>query len=203
MAKLILVRHGESLWNAIDLWTGLTDISLSEKGRDEARLAGSSLKDLKIDIAFTSVLRRAKETLDEIKKILNLDSLQVVENEALNEKNYGVFTGKNKWEVEKEVGKELFIQIRRGWNYQIPNGESLKDVYDRVIPYYQKEMLPKLKDGKNVLVVAHGNSLRALVKYLENITDKGVENLEIATGEIYIYDIGQDGNIISKEKRLS
>ena len=91
----------------------------------------------------------------------------------------------------------------RGWDYQIPNGESLKDVYNTTVTYYQKEILPKLKEGKNILIVAHGNSLRALVKYLENISDKDVENLEIATGEIYIYDIGQDGNIISKEKRLS
>lgn len=198
MANLILIRHGESEWNAKGVWTGLTDISLSKKGREEARLAGESLKNIKIDIAFTSALKRAKETLDEIKKVSNLGSLPTLENKALNERDYGEFTGKNKWEIEKKVGKDKFQKIRRGWNVPIKNGETLKDVYNRVVPYYQKEILPKLIMGKNILISAHGNSLRALVKYLENISDKGVENLEIATGEIYIYNIDNKGNIISK-----
>ena len=188
MAKLILVRHGESEWNAKGLWTGLTDIGLSEKGKEEAREAAKSLKNIRIDLAYTSVLIRANQTLEEIRKIVGLDNIIIVKDKALNEKDYGVFTGKNKWEVQKEYGEEKFRQIRRGWSYQIPNGESLKDVYNRTIPYYQKEILPKLKEGKNVLIVAHGNSLRALVKYLESISDKDVENLELATGEIYNYD---------------
>ncbi|MBI2028589.1 MAG: 2,3-diphosphoglycerate-dependent phosphoglycerate mutase [Candidatus Levybacteria bacterium] len=199
MANLILVRHGESLWNAKGVWTGLTDISLSEKGRQEARLAGKSLENIKIDLAFTSVLKRAKETLDEIRKVLNLNTLSSIEDEALNERDYGYLTGKNKWEIQKEVGKSEFQKIRRGWNMPIKNGESLKDVYNRVVPYYQNKILPKLKAGKNVLVVAHGNSLRALVKYLENISDKDVEKLEIATGEIYIYEIDATGEIVSKK----
>lgn len=203
MANLILVRHGQSLWNAKGLWTGLTDVSLSEKGIDESKLVGNSLKDIRIDIVFTSVLKRAKETLDEIKKKLGINSLPTIENQALNEKNYGVFTGKNKWEVKKEYGIEKFTQIRRGWSFQIPNGESLKDVYNRAVPYYQKEILPRLKEGKNVLVVAHGNSLRALVKYLENVSDHDIENLELATGEIYIYKVDENGKVISKEKLLS
>lgn len=200
MANLILIRHGESEWNAKGVWTGLTDISLSEKGKEEARLAGKSLENIKIDIAFTSVLKRAKETLDEIKKVLNLNSISTIESKALNERDYGYLTGKNKWEIEKEVGKEKFLEIRRGWNTPIKNGETLKNVFDRVVPYYQSDILPRLKEGKNVLVVAHGNSLRALVKYLENISDEGVENLEIATGEIYMYKIDINGVIISKKK---
>lgn len=198
VAKLILVRHGQSIWNAKGLWTGLIDIPLSGKGKEEAKLVGKSLKDIRIDVAFTSVLKRAKETLDEIKKTLNLNSLPIVENKALNEKDYGDFTGKNKWEVKKEYGEEKFRQIRRGWSYQISNGESLKDVYNRTVPYYQKEILPKLKEGKNVLVVAHGNSLRALVKHLENISDHDIENLELATGEIYAYNVDVGGNVVSK-----
>jgi|SRR3989344_1050931 len=200
MAKLILVRHGESEWNAKGLWTGLTDIGLSEKGKEEAREAAKSLKNIRIDLAYTSVLIRANQTLEEIRKIVGLDNIIIVKDKALNEKDYGVFTGKNKWEVQKEYGEEKFRQIRRGWSYQIPNGESLKDVYNRTIPYYQKEILPKLKEGKNVLIVAHGNSLRALVKYLESISDKDVENLELATGEIYNYDLSSDGLILSKQK---
>ena len=141
MAKLILVRHGESEWNAKGLWTGLTDISLSEKGKEESRLAGMALKNVKIDIAYTSSLIRAKQTLSEIRRVLGLDNLDVIENNALNEKNYGIFTGKNKWDIKRQYGEEKFRQIRRGWSFQIPNGESLKDVYNRVIPYYQKEIL--------------------------------------------------------------
>ncbi|OGH19768.1 MAG: hypothetical protein A3D74_02335 [Candidatus Levybacteria bacterium RIFCSPHIGHO2_02_FULL_37_13] len=200
MAHLILIRHGESLWNAKGVWTGLTDISLSEKGKEEARTAGASLKNTKIDIAFTSALKRAKETLSEIKKTLNLNSLPTIESKALNERDYGYLTGKNKWEIEKEVGDKMFLKIRRGWNTPIKNGETLKDVYERVVPYYQTVISPKLKDGKNVLIVAHGNSLRALVKYLENISDHGVETLEIATGEIYVYEANINGTIISKKK---
>ena len=198
MANLILVRHGESLWNKKGLWTGLTDIGLSPKGKEEARGAGQKLKSFSIDLAYISVLLRAKQTLDEIKAVLDLH-LPTFESAALNERDYGIFTGKNKWEIQKEVGDEEFQKIRRGWNVAIQNGESLKNVYNRSVPYYTTEILPKLKSGKNVLIVAHGNSLRALVKYLENLSDNEVENLEIATGEIYIYNISDKGGIISKE----
>lgn len=199
MTNLILVRHGESEWNAKGVWTGLTDISLSEKGRGEARTAGSLLKDVRIDIAYTSSLIRAIQTLDEIKKILGLNNLLTISNKALNERDYGQFTGKNKWEIEEEFGKEKFFEIRRSWDSPIPDGETLKDVYNRAVPYYKQEILPKLMNGKNVLISAHGNSLRALVKYLENISDDDISKLEIATGEIYVYEINNFGKIISKK----
>lgn len=199
MSYLILVRHGESEWNAKDLWTGWTDISLNDKGRQEAKDAAQKIKNTKIDIAFTSKLKRAKETLDIIKQELNLHNIETMEADALNEKNYGDFTGKNKFEIKNQVGDEEFLKIRRSWDYQIPNGESLKDVFNRVVPYYQNTILPYLKSEKNVLVAAHGNSLRALVKYLGNISDKDVETLEIATGEVYIYNINDEGIITSKE----
>lgn len=200
MVNLILVRHSESEWNRKGLWTGLTDIGLSKEGKEKARLAGEKLKGFSIDLAFTSVLIRAKQTLDEIKGILGLD-VPTFEDKALNERDYGIYTGKNKWEIKKEVGEEQFQEIRRGWDIPIKNGESLKDVYERTIPYYQTEILPKLKEGKNVIVVAHGNSLRALVKYLENISDEDVQKLEIATGQIYIYSLNDQGTITSKEIR--
>lgn len=203
MAKLILVRHGESEWNAKGVWTGLTDIPLSRKGFEEARLAGKALKNFKIDNAYSSPLIRAKQTLDEIKNILGLSNISITVDKALSERDYGEFTGKNKWEIEKEVGEKRFHEIRRGWNIPIKNGESLRDVYNRVVPYYQNEILPKLKEGKNVLITSHGNSLRALVKYLENISDEGIENLELATGEIDIYGLDQEGKIISKEIKNS
>ncbi len=189
MSKLILVRHGESLWNEKGLWTGWTDIGLSEKGKEEARLAGEKLKGMSIDLAYTSPLLRAKQTLGEIKNVLGLVDLQTIENAALNERNYGIYTGKNKWEIQKEVGEKQFQKIRRGWDIPIENGESLKDVYARVIPYYQTEILPKLREGENVLIVAHGNSLRALSKFIESISDADVEKLEIPTGEVLTYDI--------------
>lgn len=198
MAKLILVRHGESEWNEKGLWTGLRDIGLTEKGRREARLVGEKLKGFSIDYAYTSVLIRAKQTLDEIKGVLGID-VPTTENKALNERDYGIYTGKNKWEIKKEVGEEQFQKIRRGWDVPIKNGESLKDVYDRAVPYFQSEILPKLKEEKNVVISAHGNSLRALVKYLENLSDNAVENLEIATGEVYLYNVDGNGNIVSRK----
>jgi len=200
MANLILVRHGESQWNEKGLWTGLTDTGLTEKGKEEARFAGKKIKGLQIDFAYTSALLRAKQTWEEIKGVLGID-VPTFAAVALNERDYGIYTGKNKWEIKKEVGDEQFKNIRRGWDVAIEKGESLKDVYARVIPYYQTEILSKLESGKNVIVVAHGNSLRALVKYLEKISDKDVENLEIATGQVYAYKIDEQGKIISKEVR--
>ena len=198
MANLILVRHGESEWNQKGLWTGWTDIGLSEKGKEESRNAGEKLKGFSIDIAHTSPLRRAKQTLAEIKNVLRID-VPTFENKALNERDYGIYTGKNKWGIEKEVGSEQFQKIRRGWDVPIEKGESLKDVYNRAVPYYTSEILPKLKEGKNVLIVVHGNSLRALVKYLDNLSNEDVEKLEIPTGGIYIYDINKKGEIASKK----
>ncbi|KKQ38227.1 MAG: 2,3-bisphosphoglycerate-dependent phosphoglycerate mutase [Candidatus Levybacteria bacterium GW2011_GWC2_37_7] len=198
MAYLILVRHGESEWNEKGLWTGLADIGLTEKGKEEARLAGEKLKVLPVDFAFTSQLIRAKQTLDEVKNVLGID-VPTFEDKALNERDYGIYTGKNKWEIQKEVGEEQFQKIRRGWDVPIQNGESLKDVYNRVIPYYQSEILPKLKDGKNILIVAHGNSLRALTKYLENISDKNISKLEIEIGEVNVFEIDNNENIITKK----
>jgi 2,3-bisphosphoglycerate-dependent phosphoglycerate mutase len=198
MATLILIRHGESEWNMKGLWTGLTNIGLTEKGKTQARLAGEKLKGIKIDFAYTSALLRAKQTLDEIKGVLGID-VPTIENCALNERNYGIYTGKNKWDVQKEVGDEEFLKIRRSWDRVILNGESLKNVYDRVVPYYQSEILPKLVNGKNVLVVAHGNSLRALTKYLDNISDENISKLEILVGEINLYGIDNNGKVLSKK----
>lgn len=201
MAYLILIRHGESEWNAKGIWTGWKDIPLTEKGKEEARKAGAVLKDIKIDVAFTSKLIRTKQTLNEIKKILNLENIKVIEDEALNERDYGDYTGKNKWEIKEKIGKEEFIKIRRDWDYPIPKGESLKDVYNRTVPYFIKKILPILMSGKNVLVSAHGNSIRALAKYIDNISDENISKLEVATGEVYIYTIDEKGNIVYKEIR--
>lgn len=200
MAYLILVRHGESEWNAKGLWTGLTDISLSEKGKEEARIAAQEIQDIPLDMVFTSDLKRAQETADIITHQLATDS-PLIKNKALNERDYGELTGKNKWDLKKEFGDEKFTLLRRSFDYPIPGGETLKDVYNRVIPYYKAIIEPKLKAGKNVLIAAHGNSIRALIKYLDHISDENIAHLEVATGEVYVYIIDSDGTVSHKEIR--
>ncbi len=201
MAYLVLVRHGESEWNAKSLWTGWKDVELTDKGRKQARAAANIIKDLKFDICFTSDLKRAKETWDEIKKIIKTSSIPVISDKALNERDYGDLTGKNKWKIKEEYGEEQFLKWRRGWDTPPPHGESLKDVYTRVMPYYKTQILPQLEQGKNCIMVAHGNSLRALVKYLENIPDNIISYLELKLGEPYVYQIDNTGKIVSKEIR--
>lgn len=203
MAYLVLVRHGESEWNAKGLWTGWTDIALDKLGHEQAKETGRLLKGIDFDYAFTSTLIRTKQTLKDIENVIGEKNIPIISTEALNERNYGKLTGKNKWEIEKEYGEDRFLKIRRGWNEPIPGGETLKDVYKRVIPYYQTQIEPLLKAGKNVLIAAHGNSLRALIKYLEHISDEGISHLELATGESVIYQINKMGSISFKEIRKS
>jgi 2,3-bisphosphoglycerate-dependent phosphoglycerate mutase len=200
MSYLVLVRHGESEWNAKGLWTGWRDIPLTQKGREEAEHAGNHIKDIHFDYAYTSALIRAQQTLDEILKVIG-QTPPIEKDKALNERNYGDYTEKNKWDLQKELGEYEFQKIRRSWDYPPPNGESLKMVYERSVPYFQQEIEPKLKDGKNILVSAHGNSLRALVKFLENISDESISDLEIGTGEAYVYQIDEKGKIVNKEIR--
>jgi 2,3-bisphosphoglycerate-dependent phosphoglycerate mutase len=203
MAYLVLVRHGESEWNTLGLWTGWRDVSLTEKGHAEARQAAEALTNVKLDVAYTSKLKRARQTLDDITATLGVPNLPVVEDAALNERDYGDLTAKNKWDVQKEYGDEQFLKWRRSWDYPVPGGETLKDVYERVAPYYDQHILPDLKAGKNVIVAAHGNSLRALVKHLENIPDADVASLKIGTGEVYLYEVDASGKITSKTIRAA
>lgn len=201
MAKLVLVRHGQSLWNEKGLWQGWTDIDLTEKGIEQAREAGKQLKDIHFDYAYSSPLIRASKTLDEILKVLGQSELPVTKDQAMTEKHYGVFTGKNKWQVKEEVGEEEFQRIRRSWDYQTPEGESMKQVYERLIPYYEKVILPKLKEGKNVIIASHGNTLRTLVKYLDNLSEDEIAKFEFGIGEGYVYEIDKNGKVVSKDIR--
>jgi 2,3-bisphosphoglycerate-dependent phosphoglycerate mutase len=203
MAYLILVRHGKSEWNALGLWTGWRDVELNEEGHEEARRAAEALRDIRLDVGYTSKLKRAQETLADIQQVLDLPNLPVTEAAELNERDYGDLTAKNKWDIQKQYGDEQFLQWRRSWDYPVPGGETLKDVYARVAPYYDAHILPDLKAGKNVIVAAHGNSLRALVKHLENIPDAEIPKLEIGTGEVYVYEVGPDGRIVHKEVRAA
>lgn len=199
---LVLIRHGESQWNALNQWTGLTDIGLSEKGKQEAVSAASRLSDISFDCAFTSKLSRASDTLRIILETLKISALPFTADPALNERDYGIYTGKNKLEIQKEIGDKAYLALRRGWDCPIPQGESLKQVYERVVPYYDRVIAPLLAHGKHILIVAHGNSLRALMKKIEHISDEDIPGVELATGEIIIYRVDQNGAILSKEKRV-
>lgn len=203
MAYLVLVRHGLSTYNEKGLWTGWADPPLSERGKEESRNAAETIKDINFDFGYTSPLIRAKETLSLMLKILGGENLPTFVNKALNERNYGIYSGKNKWDIQKQVGEEEFTKLRRSFDYPIPDGESLREVYERVIPYYQTEILPKLQAGKNILISSSHNALRALVKYLENIADDDIPKVEIGTGEVWVYSVSDKGEVIQKEIRLS
>ena len=201
MAYLVLVRHGRSAWNDKGIWTGITDVPLTDEGRDENHRTARHLTDIHFDIGITSKLIRAKETLEIILKDNHQENIPIEEDAALNERDYGDYTGKNKWQVKEQLGEIEFNKLRREWDYPVPNGESLKMVYEKVVPYYTNRLLPYLKEGKNILVAASGNSLRALVKFLDHISDEKVAELEITTGEADVYQVDKDGKIISKEIR--
>lgn len=199
MSHLYLVRHGQSEWNALGQWTGLTDVNLNDQGRLEAQQAGQVLKDIHFDHIYVSALKRAQQTLDEIQNIHSQKNIPTTVTPAINERDYGDLTGKNKWKIKEEYGETQFTKWRRGWDDIVPNGESLKDVYNRVIPYYKGIILPQLQAKQNILVVAHGNSLRALIKFLNQISDQEITHLEVGLGEIYHFELDTQGNILSQE----
>lgn len=199
MAKLFLVRHGKSEWNKLGLWTGWTDVDLVEEGLEEAKKAGEHLKDEEIHIVHTSNLKRTHQTFEKIKEVSGKTDLNHTPYEALNERHYGVHTGKNKWQVKEEIGEEEFQKIRRGWDTPIPEGETLKDVHARVVPHYEAVIKQELSNGKNVLIVAHGNSLRALAKHLEDLSEEEIGNFEIGTGEVHCYHFDNEVKLINKE----
>ncbi len=199
MSHLLLVRHGESEYNANNLFTGLKDVPLTENGRQQASIMAGAIKDLKPDTAYTSSLIRAQETLKIIMRTNSWDYLPVVSNPALNERDYGDLTGKNKQHIEEQFGHDAFLKIRRGWDQPIPNGETLRMVYRRVVLYFTEEILPNIRHGHNILVVAHGNTLRALIKHLDNLDDLQVESLEMPLVEIIVYDY--EARIVSKQVR--
>lgn len=187
MSTLILLRHGQSLWNLKNRFTGEVDIDLSVQGEEEAKNAAKLLKDFHIDIAFVSMLNRAIRTLDILLAQMRLH-IPIVKSAALNERNYGKLQGLNKAETEKTYGLEKVLLWRRSYETRPPGGESLEDTFKRVVPYYLKEIMPKLRKGKTVLVVAHGNSLRALMMYLENLSETEIESVNVATGVPKVYE---------------
>jgi 2,3-bisphosphoglycerate-dependent phosphoglycerate mutase len=189
MAKLILLRHLQSQWNLENRFTGWTDVPLSKEGIENAKEVARKLAGFKIDKVYTSPLIRNKETVSLILENLSKKDLPIVIDKALDERNYGKLQGLNKDEVKAKYGEEQVKLWRRSWDQSPPEGESLKDVFNRAIPFYKKYIEKDLKEGKNVLVVASHNSLRALVKYLEKISDEEIINLEIAVGSLKEYEI--------------
>ena len=222
--KLVLLRHGESVWNKENRFTGWTDVDLSENGVKEAENAGKLLKEkgYTFDVSFTSVLKRANKTLEIVLKEMNLD-IPVHYSYRLNERHYGALQGLNKDEMRKKFGEEQVHIWRRSFDVrppeltkederypgndpkykdltpeELPLTECLKDTLERVLPYYNNEIKKHLENKENVLVVAHGNSLRSIIKYLENISDADIMSVEIPTGVPYVYEL--DDNLNIKEK---
>jgi 2,3-bisphosphoglycerate-dependent phosphoglycerate mutase len=200
IGKLAIARHQESEWNKLGKWTGSMNVGLTADGFQESKKMGDLIKDLNIGQAFASGQIRSLETLLCMEDGVCID-VPITRNDALNERDYGIYTGKNKWEMEKLLGEETFMKLRREWDYPVPGGETLKMVYERLIPYYKEKILPVLAAGTNVLVVAHGNSLRALIKYIENIPDAEVTHDEMPFATVIVYTLTDEGKMITKEVR--
>ena len=227
MAKLVLIRHGQSEWNLSNQFTGWVDVDLSEKGVEEAKKAGELIKEagLEFDQAYTSVLTRAIKTLHYALEVSGQLWIPETKTWRLNERHYGALQGLNKKETAEKYGDEQVHIWRRSYDTLppllkatdegsaakdrryadldpriVPGGENLKVTLERVIPFWEDEIAPKLLDGKNVIIAAHGNSLRALTKYIENISDDDIMNLEMATGEPVVYDFDDKLKVLNKEK---
>ncbi|HLY67491.1 MAG TPA: 2,3-diphosphoglycerate-dependent phosphoglycerate mutase [Chloroflexota bacterium] len=201
MVWLCLLRHGQSQWNLENRFTGWVDVALTDTGRDEARAAAERLKDqsIRFDVAYTSVLSRAIETLDIALATLDQRNLPIHKDEALNERMYGDLQGLNKAETAQKFGDEQVHIWRRSYDVPPPNGESLKDTQERTLPYFRSQIEPELMAGKNVLIVAHGNSLRAIVMALEDLTSEQILQVELPTGEPWLYQL--DAGLAITEKR--
>ena len=189
-SKLVLVRHGQSEWNAKNLFTGWKDPKLTDLGIQEAIKAGDLLetRNLKFDLMFTSGLLRAQETGRLILEQINQKDIEIIQDQSLNERNYGDLAGLNKDEARERWGEEQVHIWRRSFDIPPPGGESLKNTAERVLPYFEIKIMPKVKEGLNILIAAHGNSLRALVMELEKISSEEIVKLEIATGDPLTYE---------------
>ena len=199
--NLILIRHGQSEWNALNQFTGWENPDLTDKGVNEAINAAKIIKELgiKFDSVFSSSLIRAQRTGSIILKELNQEKINIRKNKSLNERFYGDLQGMNKDECKKRFGEDQVQIWRRSYDKGPPGGETLKETGERVLPYFIKEILPQVCDNKNVLVAAHGNSLRSLIKYLDKISDEDIVKLEIPTGAPIHYVINDDGSVKSKK----
>ncbi len=200
---LIIARHHESEWNKKGLWTGSRDVHLTEYGLQKSKEMGALIKDLPPDYAFASGQVRTDETLDQMFKALGIEFIDGESSPALNERDYGDYTGKNKWDMKELVGEEAFESMRRDWNYPIPHGETLKMVYERVVPFYVSTVVPLLRAGHRVLLVSHGNALRALMMYIESVPPERAREVEMLFGSVVLYRVDGDGKVQHKEVRTA
>src|SRR5574340_60135 len=198
MALLVLIRHGESQWNLENRFTGWVDVALTEKGRQEAYRAGEKIREIHFDQVYTLVLRRAKDRLDIVLYVIGQEGIPIAYDQALNERHYGDLQGLNKAETAEKFGKEQVHLWRRSYDVAPPGGESLKDTAARTLPYFQSHILPDLRAGRNVLVSAHGNSLRSIVMELDRLSREQVMELNLATGVPIVYEFSPDLKIASK-----
>ena len=198
--NLVLVRHGQSEWNAKNLFTGWKDPGLTDQGVAEAKNAGGLIleQNIRFDLMYTSMLSRAQKTGDIILGVLNHKEVPIVKNEALNERHYGSLAGLNKDDARKQWGEEQVHIWRRSFDIPPPDGESLKDTADRVLPYFEAEIMPKIISGSSILIAAHGNSLRALIMKLDSISSEDIVKLEIPTGAPIQYEFTSDGMVDKK-----
>ncbi|MFC1517287.1 2,3-diphosphoglycerate-dependent phosphoglycerate mutase [Candidatus Margulisiibacteriota bacterium] len=199
MSTLVLLRHGESTWNKANKFTGWTDVPLSPKGEEEALAAGQKLSSYKFDKAYTSELIRAQQTLTIVLKAIQQETIPITKDKALNERHYGELQGLNKTETAKKFGAEQVHLWRRSYDIAPPGGESLKDTAERAIPYFNKHILTNLKKGLDIIVSAHGNSLRAIIMNLDKLSTDQVLKLELPTGVPVIYEFDKAGKILSKK----
>ena len=202
--NLLLVRHGQSEWNEKNLFTGWEDPGLTKKGEDEAQNAGLLIKELGInfDHLFTSALIRAQLTGSIILNEIGQNEIPTTKNQALNERFYGDLQGLNKDECREKWGEEKVQMWRRSYEMGPPGGETLKETGERVVPYFKEEINPLISKGKNILIAAHGNSLRSLIKFLDNVSDEDIVKLEIPTGAPIHYIFNEDGNVIKKQNLI-
>lgn len=197
MSQLVITRHGQSAWNLENRFTGWIDVDITEKGEQEAIAAGQKLKGMHFDCAFTSDLKRAQRTLEIILREIGQQNIPVTKDQALNERHYGDLQGANKAETAAKYGEEQVHIWRRSFDIAPPNGESLKDTADRVIPYFDLHIAPLLQQGRNIIISAHGNSLRALMMHLEKLTPEQILQVELPTGAPKIYDLDKELNVLS------
>ncbi len=198
MPKLILVRHGQSIWNLENRFTGWVDVPLTAQGEEEARSAGKKLHSLKIDVAYTSALSRAQHTLDLIVETMGVE-VPIIRDQALNERHYGDLQGLNKEDTAKKFGADQVKIWRRSYDIPPPNGEALKNTAERTLPFFERCILGDIRQGKNVLVVAHGNSNRSIVMMLDNLTKEQVLELNLETGVPLVYELSVDGRVEGRQ----
>jgi 2,3-bisphosphoglycerate-dependent phosphoglycerate mutase len=200
MPKLVLIRHGQSLWNLENRFTGWVDVPLTAQGQEEARRAAALIAGIGFDVAYTSALTRAQDTLRIILEA-NGWTTPVIRDQALNERHYGDLQGMNKDEMRQKYGEEQVHIWRRSYDVPPPNGEALKNTAERTLPFFDRCIMGDIRQGKNVLVVAHGNSNRSIVMRLDSLSEEEVVQLELGTGVPLVYELGNDGTVESKETR--